>query len=136
MAYMAQKVLPSKLRDLVSASLDELKAVDPVTINVKKLSSFTDYMIIASGTSNRHIQSIGEKVLEDLKTKNIKPLGLEGEGSEEWVLIDIGDVVLHLMSSKQELFMIWKVFGTPIWANEVPYNCNRKQKTFMGKNCF
>ena len=59
MAYMAQKVSPSKLRDLVSSSLDELKAVDPVTINVKKLSSFTDYMIIASGTSNRHIQSIG-----------------------------------------------------------------------------
>ena len=75
---MAQKILPSKLRDLVSSSLDELKAVDPVTINVKKLSSFTDYMIIASGTSNRHIQSIGKKVLEDLKAKNIKPLGLEG----------------------------------------------------------
>ena len=56
MTYMAQKILPSKLRDLVSSSLDELKAVDPVTINVKKLSSFTDYMIIASGTSNRHIQ--------------------------------------------------------------------------------
>jgi len=104
MAYMAQKILPSKLRDLVSSSLDELKAVDPVTINVKKLSSFTDYMIIASGTSNRHIQSIGEKVLEDLKVKNIKPLGLEGEGSEEWVLIDIGDVVLHLMSASARAF--------------------------------
>ena len=101
---MAQKILPSKLRDLVSSSLDELKAVDPVTINVKKLSSFTDYMIIASGTSNRHIQSIGEKVLEDLKVKNIKPLGLEGEGSEEWVLIDVGDVVLHLMSSNARAF--------------------------------
>ena len=101
---MAQKVLPSKLRDFVSASLDELKAVDPVTINVKKLSSFTDYMIIASGTSNRHIQSIGEKVLEDLKAKKIKPLGLEGEGSEEWVLIDIGDVVLHLMSANARTF--------------------------------
>ena len=101
---MAQKVLPSKLRALVSASLDELKAVDPVTINVKKLSSFTDYMIIASGTSNRHIQSIGEKVLEDLKAKKIKPLGLEGEGSEEWVLIDIGDVVLHLMSANARTF--------------------------------
>ena len=101
---MAQKILPSKLRDLVSSSLDELKAVDPVTINVKKLSSFTDYMIIASGTSNRHIQSIGEKVLEDLKVKNIKPLGLEGEGSEEWVLIDIGDVVLHLMSANARAF--------------------------------
>ena len=104
MAYMAQKILPSKLRDLVSSSLDELKAVDPVTINVKKLSSFTDYMIIASGTSNRHIQSIGEKVLEDLKVKNIKPLGLEGEGSEEWVLIDVGDVVLHLMSASARAF--------------------------------
>jgi len=101
---MAQKILPSKLRDLVSSSLDELKAIDPVTINVKKLSSFTDYMIIASGTSNRHIQSIGEKVLEDLKVKNIKPLGLEGEGSEEWVLIDIGDVVLHLMSASARAF--------------------------------
>ena len=101
---MAQKILPSKLRDLVSSSLDELKAVDPVTINVKKLSSFTDYMIIASGTSSRHIQSIGEKVLEDLKVKNIKPLGLEGEGSEEWVLIDIGDVVLHLMSASARAF--------------------------------
>ncbi len=101
---MAQKILPSKLRDLVSSSLDELKAVDPVTINVKKLSSFTDYMIIASGTSNRHIQSIGEKVLEDLKVKNIKPLGLEGEGSEEWILIDIGDVVLHLMSASARAF--------------------------------
>ena len=101
---MAQKILPSKLRDLVSSSIDELKAVDPVTINVKKLSSFTDYMIIASGTSNRHIQSIGEKVLEDLKVKNIKPLGLEGEGSEEWVLIDVGDVVLHLMSASARAF--------------------------------
>ena len=101
---MAQKILPSKLRDLVSSSLDELKAVDPVTINVKKLSSFTDYMIIASGTSNRHIQSIGEKVLEDLKARSIRPLGLEGEGSEEWVLIDVGDVVLHLMSAKARTF--------------------------------
>ena len=101
---MAQKILPSKLRDLVSSSLDELKAVDPVTINVKKISSFTDYMIIASGTSNRHIQSLGEKVLEDLKSKNIKLLGLEGEGSEEWVLIDVGDVVLHLMSSNARAF--------------------------------
>ena len=99
-----RRMTPLKIKNIVFSSLDELKAVDPVTINVKKLSSFTDYMIIASGTSNRHIQSIGEKVLEDLKTKNIKPLGREGEGSEEWVLIDIGDVVLHLMSSKARTF--------------------------------
>lgn len=101
---MIQKIYPSRVRDLVLSSLDELKAVNPVTINVKKLSSFTDYMMIASGTSSRHIQSIGEKVLEDLKSKKIKPLGVEGKGSEEWLLIDLGDVVLHLMSTNARTF--------------------------------
>ena len=101
---MIQKIYPSRVRDLVLSSLDELKAVNPVTINVKKLSNFTDYMMIASGTSSRHIQSIGEKVLEDLKSKKIKPLGVEGKGSEEWLLIDLGDVVLHLMSTNARTF--------------------------------
>ncbi len=101
---MIQKIQPSRVRDLVLSSLDELKAVNPVTINVKKLSNFTDYMMIASGTSSRHIQSIGEKVLEDLKSKKIKPLGVEGQGSEEWLLIDLGDVVLHLMSTNARTF--------------------------------
>jgi len=101
---MIQKIYPSRVRDLVLSSLDELKAVNPVTINVKKLSNFTDYMMIASGTSSRHIQSIGEKVLEDLKSKRIKPLGVEGQGSEEWLLIDLGDVVLHLMSTNARTF--------------------------------
>ncbi len=101
---MIQKIQPSRLRDLVLSSLDELKAVNPVTINVKKISNFTDYMMIASGTSSRHIQSIGEKVLEDLKSKKIKPLGVEGKGSEEWLLIDLGDVVLHLMSTNARTF--------------------------------
>ena len=84
--------------------MDELKAVNRVTINVKKLSSCTDYLMIESGTSSRHIQSIGEKVLEDLKSKKIKPLGVEGQGSEEWLLIDLGDVVLHLMSTNARTF--------------------------------
>ena len=101
---MIQKIYPSRVRVLVLSSLDELKAVNPVTINVKKLSNFTDYMMIASGTSSRHIQSIGEKVLEDLKSKKIKPLGVEGKGSEEWLLIDLGDVVLHLMSTNARTF--------------------------------
>ena len=101
---MIQKIQPSRVRDIVLSSLDELKAVNPVTINVKKLSNFTDYMMIASGTSSRHIQSIGEKVLEDLKSKKIKPLGVEGQGSEEWLLIDLGDVVLHLMSTNARTF--------------------------------
>ena len=66
---MVQKILPSKLRDSVLSSLEELKAISPVTINVKKLTTVTDYIMIASGSSNRHIQSLGDKVLKDLKDK-------------------------------------------------------------------
>jgi len=101
---MVEKIKPSKLRDTVLSSLDELKAVDPVTIDVKKLTTFTDYMMIASGTSKRHIQSMGDKILGVLKEKKIKLLGIEGQETEEWVLIDLGDVVLHLMSEKARSF--------------------------------
>lgn len=101
---MFRKIQPGKLRDAVLLSLDELKAVDPVSLNVKKLSIFTDYILIASGRSNRHIQSIGEKVIEDLKKNKIKPIGIEGQGAEGWLLIDLGDVVLHLMSADRRSF--------------------------------
>lgn len=101
---MAQKIQSSKLKDTILSCLDELKAISPVTINVKKLTTMTDYMMIASGTSKRHIQSLGDKVLDDLKERKIKPFGIEGKGSEEWILIDLGDVVLHLMSAKARSF--------------------------------
>tara|TARA_B100000029_G_C17564020_1_gene954436 strand:+ start:488 stop:832 length:345 start_codon:yes stop_codon:yes gene_type:complete len=101
---MNKKILPSKIRDIVLSSLEELKAVNPVSINVKKISNFTDYMLIASGTSNIHMKSVGERVLEDLRVKDIKPFGVEGVGSDDWVLIDIGAVVLHLMSEKARSF--------------------------------
>tara|TARA_B100000929_G_C15280304_1_gene343307 strand:- start:225 stop:551 length:327 start_codon:yes stop_codon:yes gene_type:complete len=94
----------SKIKDLVLDNLDELKAVDTVTINVKKISTFTDYMIIASGTSNRHIKSLSEKVIEGLKKNKQSILGLEGQDGEEWILIDIGNVVLHIMSNKMREF--------------------------------
>ena len=99
-------MIASKLRDLVFSSLDELKALDPVSINVKKISNFTDYMIIATGNSNRHIQALSEKVLSNLKENKIDLLGIEGQGEEGWILIDVGDVVLHLCQTEQEIFTI------------------------------
>ena len=97
-------MIASKLRDLVFSSLDELKALDPVSINVKKISNFTDYMIIATGNSNRHIQALSEKVLSNLKENKIDLLGIEGQGEEGWILIDVGDVVLNLMSDRKRNF--------------------------------
>jgi len=97
-------MIASKLRDLVFSSLDELKALDPVSINVKKISNFTDYMMIATGNSNRHIQALSEKVLSNLKENKINLLGIEGRGEEGWILIDVGDVVLNLMSDRKRNF--------------------------------
>ena len=94
----------SKIKNLVLESLRELKAVNTVTINVRKMSYFTDYLVITTGTSSRHITALSEKVIDKLKENKINLVGVEGHGEEEWVLIDIGDIVLHLMSNKKRSF--------------------------------
>tara|TARA_B100000427_G_scaffold252032_1_gene215349 strand:+ start:8065 stop:8391 length:327 start_codon:yes stop_codon:yes gene_type:complete len=95
---------PNKLKDRVMDSLEELKAVDQICLNVSSLTTLTDYMVIVTGTSSRHIQSLAERVVEDLKKLNIRPLSLEGEGTQEWVLVDYGDVIVHLMSAQARTF--------------------------------
>jgi len=95
---------PNKLKDRVMDSLEDLKAVDQLCLNVSSLTTLTDYMIIVTGTSSRHIQSLAERVVEDLKRLNIRPLSLEGEGTQEWVLVDYGDVIVHLMSAQARTF--------------------------------
>ena len=95
---------PNKLKDRVMDSLEELKAVDQICLNVSSLTTLTDYMVIVTGTSSRHIRSLAERVVEDLKKLNIRPLSLEGEGTQEWVLVDYGDVIVHLMSAQARTF--------------------------------
>ena len=94
----------SKLKDIVLDSLNDLKAVNPVAIDVRKLSSMTDYMLVASGTSSRHIQSIGENVLGDLKDNKIKQIKMEGNYGDDWILVDAGDVIVHLMTDQARDF--------------------------------
>ena len=88
-----------KLKNKIVESLEDLKAVNPVVIDVKKVSTFTDYMVIASGTSNRHITAISEKVIESLKENKISGVKVEGQLGDDWLLVDAGDVIVHLMSS-------------------------------------
>jgi len=92
------------LKNKIIETLEDIKAVNPVVINVKKISSLTDFMIIASGTSNRHITAISEKVIDGLKQNKIKELKVEGQGDNDWVLVDVGDVIVHLMSSEAREF--------------------------------
>jgi len=86
-----------KIVELVVDALEDMKAVDIKTIDVKGQSNVTDFMIIASGTSRRHVKAAAENVLMKLKENGQQPKGTEGSDAAEWVLVDVGDVVVHVM---------------------------------------
>ena len=86
-------------------SLEELKAVDTKILSLQDISSFTDIMIITSGNSSRPMSAISDKIQENLKEKSIPIISVEGKGSSEWVLLDLGDIVVNIMSkSARELY--------------------------------
>lgn len=82
---------------LAIAALEDIKAQDITTIDVREKTSITDYMVIASGTSSRHVKSLVDNVLEKVKEQGVRPLGSEGLDSGEWALLDLGDIVVHVM---------------------------------------
>jgi len=86
-----------KVLELVHSALEDMKAKEIVDLDVRGRSSVTDYMVIASGTSKRHVASIGEEVVVKLKEAGLMPLGSEGQGVSDWILVDLGDVVVHVM---------------------------------------
>lgn len=85
------------LTRLVVDALDDLKAVNTVTLDVTGLTDVMDYLVITSGTSNRHVKSLADNVCMEAKKQGVRPLGVEGESAGEWVLVDFGDVVVHVM---------------------------------------
>src|SRR3569832_105068 len=86
-----------QLRELALAALDDLKAKDVKVLDVRTLTGITDYMIIASGTSTRHVKSLADSVVEKAKQAGSRPLSVEGEREAEWILVDLADVVVHVM---------------------------------------
>ncbi|WP_425486492.1 ribosome silencing factor [Chiayiivirga flava] len=85
------------LRQQVLAALEELKARDVREIDVRGKTGITDFMVIASGTSSRHVKSIADEVIRYAKRIGNPPIGVEGEREAEWVLVDLGDVIVHVM---------------------------------------
>jgi ribosome-associated protein len=81
----------------IVAALDDLKAVNTVTLDVRTLTDVMDFMVITSGTSNRHVKSLASHVSVEAKKLGMAPMGTEGEDAGEWVLVDFGDVVVHVM---------------------------------------
>jgi ribosome-associated protein len=82
---------------LVAAALDDMKAANVKIIDVRKVTDVADCMVIASGTSDRHVRSIADRVVERSRDGGFRPMGLEGERDGEWVLVDLNDVVVHVM---------------------------------------
>ena len=106
----------SDLKKVVINTLDINKAEDIVTIDLKDKSSMADYMIIASGTSSRHIQSLSEQVLEKLKDNGVRDSKLEGKESNEWKLVDGIDLIVHIFHpEKRKFYELEK-----IWSELIP----------------
>ena len=89
---------------MVLQALDALKAENVVTLDVSQQASFTDYMVFASGSSRRHVGAIADSVVEAAKVSGNPALGIEGEDIGEWVLVDLGDVVVHIMLPDVRLY--------------------------------
>ena len=87
----------SPLQDIVTAALDDMKAVNVKVLDVRGLTDIADVMIIASGTSDRHVKSIADNVVDKAKKSGFRPLGKEGERDGEWVLVDLQDIIIHVM---------------------------------------
>ncbi|MCR4300139.1 MAG: ribosome silencing factor [Sulfuricaulis sp.] len=81
----------------IQGVLDDAKTRDISVLDMRKISDFTDYMVIATGTSNRHVQSTADKVVDALREHGMRTVGVEGGKIGDWVLIDFGDVVVHVM---------------------------------------
>ena len=86
------------LKKIIIKTLDSNKALDIVSIDLKDKSSIADYMIVASGTSSRHIQSLSEQVLEKFKTNGLKNCKIEGKDSQDWKLVDGIDLIVHIFN--------------------------------------
>ena len=92
------------LKDIILKTLDRNKALDVVSIDLASKSSMADYMIIASGTSSRHIQALSEQVLQKFKNSGSKNCKIEGSDSSEWKLIDGIDLIVHIFNPEKRKF--------------------------------
>lgn len=93
-----------QLKQLVIDSLEEMKGNEIVVLDVQGSTSVTDFMIIASGTSTRHVASLANNVVVNVKEQGVRPLGVEGQSGSEWVLVDLGDIVVHIMQPATRQF--------------------------------
>jgi ribosome-associated protein len=112
---MSAELTPEALRDVIATALDDGKAEDIRVLDVRGMTSITDFMIVASGRSSRQVRSLKDRVIEAAREHDVRPLGVEGEDPGEWVLVDLGDVIVHAMQKEtRDFYQLEK-----LWDNQV-----------------
>ncbi len=99
-----EELTTDELQQLVISSLEDYKAVDILVVDVSGKNPLTERMVIASGNSTRHVKSMAENLIVGAKAEGHPPLGVEGAGEGEWVLVDLNDVIVHLMLPQTRAF--------------------------------
>lgn len=108
------------LKSIAINALENLKAKDIVELEVAGLTDMTDCMIIASGSSNRHIRALAENVVTEIKQHGFQPTGVEGEEGGDWVLVDLGDIVVHVMLPEtREFYNLEKLWTVPAASSDI-----------------
>jgi ribosome-associated protein len=101
-----------KLCDLIIETLDDGKATDIVKLDVRDLTTMTDFMVVASGTSTRHVRALANAVADKTRQAGHKPIGIEGEEGSEWVLLDLQDALVHVMLPRvREFYNLEKLWS-------------------------
>lgn len=109
---MTNSMNEEQLKQLVVDAIEDVKGIDIKVLDVRGQSSVTDVMIIASGNTARQVKAIADNVIEKAKAAGVRPLGVEGEQHAEWVLVDLGDVVAHIMQpSIRDFYNLEKLWG-------------------------
>jgi ribosome-associated protein len=105
----------SPLEGIVTAALEDMKAVNVKVMDVRGLTDIADVMVVASGNSDRHVKSIADRVIEKAKESGFRPLGVEGQREGEWVLVDLHDIVLHVMLPRvREFYSLERMWESDI----------------------
>ena len=107
-----QKLSPANIKKIIVATLKEHKATDVSALNIKKLTDIADYMIIGTANSTTHVKTLIEKTCAKLSPMRLKPIGVEGAETREWMLADFGNIIVHIMIERvRKFYNLEKLWG-------------------------